>query len=147
MCPFWWLLSNKASFYHAEMKCIMRCFSLLFLGIRYLLHIIIQKSFGASYTHWYERKFKSNLRYLKHISYLYSVQECVWYYCKEAVITLKDSVRWFCFGDGSEFSSHVHKTDDFLKELKDMDIVTKELAFLIYSQQLRTQNYWKLMAK
>ena len=53
---------------------------------------------------------------------------------------------WMCIS-ASEFSSHVHTTDDFLKELKDMDIVTKELAFLIYSQQLRIQNYWKLMAK
>lgn len=34
----------------------------------------------------------------------------------------------------SEFSSQVHETDDFQKELKDMDTVTKELA--VYSQQL-----------
>ena len=54
---------------------------------------------------------------------------------------------WWMRISVSEFSSHVPKTDDFQKELKDMDTVTKELAFLIYSQQLYIQNYWKLMAK
>lgn len=54
---------------------------------------------------------------------------------------------WWMRISVSEFSSDVHETDDFQKELKDMDTVTKELAFLIYSQQLYIQNYWKLMAK
>ena len=55
--------------------------------------------------------------------------------------------RWWMRISVSKFSSHVPKTDDCQKELKDMDTVTKELAFLIYSQQLYIQNYWKLMAK
>lgn len=52
-CTLWWLLSNKRSPYHAEIKRIMECFSLLVLGTQYFCVCIIKKSFWDYYMRSY----------------------------------------------------------------------------------------------